>query len=242
MKDREVLASVLASVQDDLKKLSRFVSSKDRRLLEEHTTFVRAMEQQLRQSQSSAASRAIPELEPGVKEENNNVLQITKMQMDLLLNSFVNDFSRVATFQITNSVGQPKMRWLGIDEGHHKLSHEPNENKEAHEKLTKINTWYCEQLAYLVRCLSETPEPGGERSLLDNTLLVWGNELGQGNSHTRDNIPFVMVANGLEFDMRRSLKFNNAPHNRLLIALAHGFGHQIESFGNPDYCKDGGLT
>ena len=97
-------------------------------------------------------------------------------------------------------------------------------------------------MAYLVHRLSETPEPGGEGSLLDNTLIVWGNELGQGNSHTLDNIPFVMVGNGLDFDMGRSLKFPSVPHNRLLVALAHGFGHHIESFGNPEYCKDGVLT
>jgi hypothetical protein len=90
--------------------------------------------------------------------------------------------------------------------------------------------------------LAETPEPGGTGSLLDNTLIVWGNELGQGNSHTLDNIPFVMVGNGLDFKMGRSLKFPNVPHNRLLVALAHGFGHHIETFGNSEYCKDGVLT
>jgi hypothetical protein len=242
VRDREVLTSILDSVQEDLKKISRSVSKEDRHLLEEHTTFVRTMEEQLRQAQSSDVGHAIPELEQGIKEENDNIPQIAKMQLDLMVNSFVNDFSRVATFQITNSVGQPKMRWLGIDEGHHELSHEPNENKDAHEKLTKINTWYCEQLAYLVRRLSETPEPGSDGSLLDNTLILWGNELGQGNSHTLDNIPFVMVGNGLDFNMGRSLKYKHVPHNRLLVALAHGFGHHIESFGNPDFCKDGVLT
>ena len=242
VKDRAVLTSVLDSVQEDLKKISQIVSSEDRHLLEEHTTFVRAMEEQLKQTQTMDAGHAVPELVAGIKEENDNIPQITKMQMDLLVNSFVNDFSRVATFQITNSVGQPKMRWLGIEEGHHELSHEPDENKEAHEKLTKINTWYCEQLAYLVRRLSETPEPGSEGSLLDNTLIVWGNELGQGNSHTLDNIPFVMVGNGCDFNMGRSLKFDKQPHNRLLVALAHGFGHHIETFGNPEFCKEGVLT
>ncbi len=242
VKDREVLTSVLDSVEEDLKRISKVVSTEDRHLLDEHATFVRSMEEQLKAAKNMDAGHAVPELEKGIKEENDNIPQITKMQMDLLVNSFLNDFSRIATFQITNSVGQPKMRWLGIDEGHHELSHEPNENKDAHEKLTKINTWYCEQLAYLVRRLSETPEPGSDGSLLDNTLILWGNELGQGNSHTLDNIPFVMVGNGLDFNMGRSLKFQNVPHNRLLVALAHGFGHHIESFGNPDFCRDGVLT
>ena len=241
VRDREVLTSVLDSVQDDLRTISRVISAEDRRLLDEHTTFVRSMEQQLQNAKSGDSSHAVPTLEPGIREENDNIPQITRMQIELLVNSFQNDFARVATLQITNSVGQPKMRWLGIDEGHHELSHEPDENKEAHEKLTKINTWYCEQLALLVRRLAETPEPGGEGSLLDNTVL-WGNELGQGNSHTLDNIPFVMVGNGLDFQMGRSLKFPKVPHNRLLLALAHGFGHHIETFGNPNYCKDGVLT
>lgn len=240
-KEREHLVSILDDVQQDLLKLSKAVSHEDRQLLEEHATFVRTMEQELK-AKSSDVGHAVPELEPGVTEENDNIPRISKMQIDLLVNSFVNDFARVATYQITNSVGQPKMRWLGIDEGHHELSHEPNENKDAHGKLTKINTWYAEQLAYLTRRLAETPEPGGEGSLLDNTLILWGNELGQGNSHTLDNIPFVMVGNGLDFRMGRSLKYPKVPHNRLLLALAHGFGHHIETFGNPDFCKDGVLT
>ena len=110
------------------------------------------------------------------------------------------------------------------------------------EKLTRINEWYCEQLAYLAQRLAETPEPGGGGSLLDNTLIVWTNELGKGNSHTLDNIPFVLVGNGLGFRMGRSLKFKKVPHNRLLLSLAHGFGHHIETFGNPDFCGDGPLS
>jgi hypothetical protein len=71
---------------------------------------------------------------------------------------------------------------------------------------------------------------------------MWTNELGQGNSHTLDNIPFVLVGNGLDFKMGRSLKYKKAAHNRLLLALAHGFGHRIEKFGNPDFCGGGALS
>jgi hypothetical protein len=81
--------------------------------------------------------------------------------------------------------------------------------------------------------------------LLDNTTIVWTNELGAGNTHTHDNIPFVLVGGGLGFRMGRSLKFPNVPHNRLLLTFAHAFGHELRRFGNPDYCGDGvlpGLT
>jgi len=241
VKDRALLAGVLDDVREDLKKVGGAVSMEDRRLLEEHSTFVREMEQELRTAETKATHK-VPELEPKVKKENDNIPRISKMQIDLMVNSFVNDFSRVATLQYTNSVGGAKMRWLGVTEGHHELSHEPDSNAKAQEKLTNINKWFCEQLAYLAKRLADTPEPGGQGSLLDNTLIVWTNELGQGNSHTMDNIPFVLVGNGLDFKMGRSLKLEKVPHNRLLLSLAHGFGDHIKKFGNPDHCAAGPLN
>ena len=138
-------------------------------------------------------------------------------------------------------VGQARMRWLGIDESHHELSHDPDSKIESQEKLTKINKWYCEQVAYLVRKLAETPEPGGDGTLLDHTAVVWTNELGKGNSHTLNDIPFVIVGNGLGFRMGRSLQYDHVTHNRLLMALAHAFGHHVETFGKPELCEGGVL-
>ena len=243
-KDQENLKSILDDLQSDLKKISSSISVADRQLLEEQTTFVRELEQELRATSSNdSIDHAVPELERGVKEENDNIPRISKMQIELLVNSFVGDHSRVATLQYTNSVGGARFRWLGIEEGHHELSHHPDSDTKTQEKLTKINKWYAEQMAYLAKRLAETPEPGGSGSLLDNTLIVWTNELGKGNSHTLDNTPFVMVGNGLDFRMGRSLKLKNVPHNRLLLSLAHGMGHRsLAKFGNPDFCGDGPLS
>jgi hypothetical protein len=240
VKDRESLKSVLDDLQEDLGKIRSVVGAEDRHLIEEHATFVREMEQELR-SGGDDVGHAVPEVEPGVKQENDNIPRISRMQIDLMVNSFAADFARVATLQFTNSVGGARMRWLGVEEGHHELSHKPDDDDEAQDHLTKINKWYCEQLAYLARKLAETPEPGGEGSLLDNTLIVWTNELGKGNSHTLDNIPFVLVGNGLDFKMGRSIKYPKLSHNRLLLSLAHGMGHRIERFGNPDFCGEGPL-
>ena len=244
LKDQATLKSVLDDVQSDLAKVGKIVSKEDRRLIEEHTTFVREMENELAASKPGVG-HAVPQLEPGVKHENDNIPRASKLQIDLMVNSFAADFARVATLQYTNSVGGAKMRWLGVEEGHHELSHEPDSNEKAQEKLTKINKWFCEQLAYLASQLAKTPEPGGGGSLLDNTLIVWTNELGKGNSHTLDNTPFVLVGGGLDFRMGRSVKLPKLPHNRLLLSLAHGMGHPLKRFGNPDYCGDGvlpGLT
>ena len=241
MKDQEALKSILDDVKDDLKKVGAAVSTEDKRLLAEHEAFVREMELELKATKSHVG-HAVPELEAKVKRDNNNIPKLSKMQIDLMVNSFAADFNRVATLQYTNSVGGAQMRWLDVDEGHHALSHEPDTNAKAQEKLTKINKWFCEQLAYLAKRLAETPEPGGQGSLLDNTTILWTNELGKGNSHTLDNIPFVLVGNGLDFKMGRSLKMKREPHNRLLLSLAHGFGHKIDKFGNPNFCGAGPLS
>ena len=241
MKDRESLKSVLDDVRDDLKALGSRVSAEDRQLLDEHVTFVREMEQELKAT-DGPIGHAVPELEPGVKDQNDNMPKVSRMQIDLMVNGFAADFARVATLQYTNSVGGARMRWIGVNEGHHELSHNPDSDEKSKEKLTKINKWFCEQLAYLARRLAETPEPGGTGSLLDNTTIVWTNELGKGNSHTLDNIPFVLVGNGLDFKMGRALKYPKVSHNRLLLSLAHGMGYDLDRFGNPDYCGEGPLT
>ena len=241
MKDQESLRSILDDLRDDLGKVGATVSAEDRQLLDEHATFVREMERELKEAGNLTLDHAVPDLEPGVKEENDNIPKISTMQIDLMVRSFAADFARVATLQYTNSVGGARMRWLGVNEGHHELSHNPDNDEKSQEKLTRINKWYAEQVAYLAKRLADTPEPGGGGTLLDNTTIVWTNELGKGNSHTHDDTPFVLVGNGLDFKMGRSLKYSQLPHNRLLLALGRGMGHPIERFGNPNYCGEGVL-
>ena len=238
--DEESVKSILDELQIDLDRIKTRVSDSDRKLLDEHAALVRDFERQL-QTSSATTGHAVPQLDPLVEDNNDNIPTLTRMQMDLMVHAMMADFARVFTFQFTNSVGQAKMRWLGIEEDHHGLSHEPDSNEVAVEKLTKINVWYCEQIAHLAQRLADAPEPGGTGSMLDHTTIVWTNELGKGNSHTLDNIPFVVLGGGLGWRMCRSLKLGGVSHNRLLMSLAHGFGHHVTSFGNPDHCKDGPL-
>jgi len=247
MKDRDALASVLDDLSEDFRKVEAMLSSEDRQLLQQHAAMIRDLENEMRQEKEIAANKpdvghAVPDMPDGVERDNDNMPQLSRMQIDLMVNAFAADFNRIATLQYTNSVGGAKMNWIGVEEGHHELSHEPDDNAESYENLIKINTWFCEQIAYLAKRLSDTPEPGGEGSMLDHTTIIWTNELGKGNSHTLDNIPFVAVGKGLGFGMGRSLKFNNAPHNRLLLSIAEAMGHPLPSFGNADYCGDGVLT
>ena len=241
LRDRDSLLSILDVVRDDLKRVSKKISAEDQRLLKEHAEFVRQMELEFGQADGKALVNDPPKFEAGVTNRNDNVPRLSRMQIDLMVNSFVNDFARVGTLQYTKSVGQARMNWLDIKDGHHGLSHEPDKNEEAVDKLTRINKWFAGELAYLAKRLAETPEPGGEGTLLDNTTIVWTNELGKGNSHTLNNIPFLMIGNGLGFKMGRSLNLKGVAHNRLLMALAHGVGHRLDTFGNKRLSQSGPL-
>jgi Protein of unknown function (DUF1552) len=241
MKDKENLQRVLDTVKGDLQRVGKLISAEDRRLLEEHQALVRQMEQEIANSKQQKLHAAPPALGEGVADQNDNLPRLSRMQIDLLVNSFVNDMCRVATLQFTKSVGMARMNWLDIKDGHHSLSHEPDGNAEAVAKLTKINQWFAGELAYLVKKLSTTPEPGGSGTMLDNTLIVWTNELGKGNSHTLDNIPFLLVGGAPGFQMGRSLKLDKVAHNRLHLALAHAMGHRLETFGKAALCDGGPL-
>ena len=242
-KDREAYASVIDALGSDLKKISKTVGAEDRHLLEQHLTLVREMEQEMAAAaKSGKLVHPEPELDPNIELTNDNTPQLARMQMDLLVNAMANDMTRVGTLQFMRSVGQARMRWLGIEDGHHSLSHEPDKNEGAQAKLEKINIWFAQQLAYLAKRLRDTPEPGGNGNMLDNTSIVWVNELGKGNTHTLDDIPFVIVGGGCNIKSGYRQVGNNVPHNRLLLTLAQSMGHNITTFGEEKWCKDGALN
>ena len=132
------------------------------------------------------------------------------------------------------------MRWIGVDEGQHELSHKPDSDKDAAGEADQDQPLVSASSSPTWRSAWPRPPSRAATAACSTTRsIVWTNELGKGNSHTLDNIPWVLVGNGLDFRMGRSLKYPKLPHNRLLLALAHGMGHRIDRFGNPDHCGEG---
>jgi len=240
-KDRESLGSVLDEVTEDLQKISANVPAREKALLDQHVTFVRQMEQELQQAADQKLRLAPPALEAGINLENDGMPRVSQLQQDLLVNAFANDLARVGSLQYTNSVGQARMKWLGINDDHHGLSHDPDLNAGSQEKLVKINQWFSGELAALAKKLEATPEPNGDGTLLDHTTIIWTNELGKGNSHSHEDIPFVLLGGGLGFQTGRALQFEAQAHNRLWLALAHAIGHRLETFGNKELSAGGPL-
>jgi hypothetical protein len=241
VQDRALLRSLMDDVRADLRRVRGRISPEDRVMLEQHETVVRELEKDLEAADRQKLRHEPPVVGADVGDPNELVPKLSRLQIDLLVNSLANDMARVATLQFTKSVGQARMRWLDVHESHHTLSHKPDKDDEAQRDLTKINRWFAGELAYLAGRLADTPEPGGDGSMLDHTTIVWTNELGQGNSHTLNNLPMVLLGKGLGFTAGRFMDLKGVAHNRLWLSVAHAMGHRLETFGNRELSSGGPL-
>jgi hypothetical protein len=97
-----------------------------------------------------------------------------------------------------------------------------------------------QQFAYLLEQMNASADVGG--SLLDNSLVAYGNELGRGQNHSIDNIPFVLAGSCAgTVTTGRFLKFSGTEHNRLLVSIGRAMGLSLDRFGTPDN-GNGGLS
>ena len=142
------------------------------------------------------------------------------------------DITRVSSLQWSTAQSGVRFSWLGQSNSHHSLSHEADNDPASRAQLTAINNWYAEQFAYLLGKLAAQPELDG--SLLDNTVVLWVNEQGNGDTHSKTEIPFVLAGNYAgQLDTGRWLQYTDRSHNDLYVALLNLFGNDALSFGNP---------
>ena len=234
--------SILDTVSGEYARVSGALGSTDRQRLEAHLETVRDLEERLtRTGAVGGESCSDPVLRAVAKDENGAYPDVGALQIDLLVMALACDLTRVGSLQWSRSVSQTRFTWLGINEGHHDLSHLGDDDPAAVDKLTRINTWYSQQLATLIDKLKAVPE--GEGTLFDNTMILFCNELAKGNTHSRKDASYVLAGSaGGALETGRFLQVpGDVPHNDLLVSLLRAYGIADERFGNPDWC-DGPLT
>lgn len=167
--------------------------------------------------------------------------EVAKLQLDLLVKALQCDLTRVATVAFSDAKNHIGLPFLGVASDVHNISHLPDSDAERVHLATR-DRWMAEQLAYLVKRLAETPDGSG--TLLDSTLVLWGSELGQGNSHSHSNVPLVLAGHGAGFRMGRSLRFNASSWNDVLLSVYRAFGGAGETFGDAQFSSGplAGLT
>lgn len=229
--------SVLDLVMGEYASLKPKLDTFDRQKLEAHLDAIRDVETRLQLEVSGVSDECIVPGKPTFPAHMDpaNYEAVGHLHMDMLASALQCDLTRVATLQFSHSVSQHVFTHLGINQAHHDLSHEGDSNTDAMEKLTVINTWYAEQMAYLCAKLAAIPE--GDETLLDHTVIVWVNELGKGNSHSRDDMPYVVAGSGSGyFQTGRYLRFlPTTTHNDLLLTFLHAMGVDADRFGDPRF-------
>lgn len=233
--------SVLDRVQDDFAKLDAKLGQADRQKLEQHLEAIREVEQSLDAEGGPLTGCTIPGEPEGLDPmANDNYPTIGRLQMDLMAMALACDITRVSSLQWSTAQSGVRFTWLGQSASHHSLSHEADNDPDARAQLVQINHWYAEQFAYLLGKLAEQPELDG--TLLDNTVVLWANEQGNGDTHTKTEIPFVLAGNYAgQLRTGRWLQYENRAHNDLYVSLLNMFGNETATFGNPEV-NGGALT
>jgi hypothetical protein len=235
--------SVLDFLKTDINSLRTRVNSDDRARLDAHLGGIAGIEQQLAASTVSCTPPAAP---AKVDLSTQASFQpVSRAQIDMMILAQTCGLTRVSTFMWANADSWQYFPWAGVNEEHHGLSHSADNDTVATDKLVKINTWHAQEAAYLLDKLDAVQDVGGQ-TMLDTSVVLWGNELGIGNNHTYMNIPWV-IAGGAAGGLKggRFLPYNNQPHNNLLVSLCHAMGMtDVTTFGIPELCTGplSGLT
>jgi hypothetical protein len=150
----------------------------------------------------------------------------------MLLLSFQTDSTRVATFMIAGDGNNREFSEIGINDGHHALTHHGGK-ADWIEKVIQIDTWYAKQLAYFIEKMDATKDIDGN-SLLHNSQILYGSGCGDGNRHTHVNLPAILAGGGGgTLNPGRYTQFDNLPMCNLYLSMADRVGGKpLERFGD----------
>ncbi|HEY6476659.1 MAG TPA: DUF1552 domain-containing protein [Polyangia bacterium] len=231
--------SILDAVGGEYARVSGQLGSADKQRLDAHLQAVREIETRLTTDLTeNNPACSDPTVASVAAQSNDSFPDVGGIQMDLLAMAFACDLTRVASLQWSRSVSQVRFTWLGIPDGHHDLSHRSDTDADAVNKLTQINTWYAQQMAGLISRLKSTPDGAGG-TLFDNTMVVWTNELAKGNTHSRQDAPYVIAGNaGGPLATGRFLSYEGQGlnHNNLMVSILNAMGIPDTTFGEADWC------
>lgn len=261
--------SLLNFLIKDASRLRDRLAAEERQKLESHLAALSDIERRIGSLSTAPARTAAPvpseatcasgEVPPayGLDQLGNLDLmpELTRLHLDLITRAFACDLTRVVTLMIPG----PSMPWLQINEDvHNDLAHRMDVTTEPlrtqlRTKMVTVQRWYAEQVAYLMTQLASVQEGSG--TALDNTLILWGNELGDAAGHMNVRVPTLLAGGaGGRFRMGRFLRVRPAgsnplanwagtgnplpgavAHNKLLTSIAQAFGVNVNHFGHPDY-------
>jgi len=230
--------ALLDLVFDDARRLRGRLGRDDQYKLDEYLDSVRDVERRLeffskpdprtwRPATQSSEDFAAPKGAPGDHQEH------VRLMLDVLVLAFQTDSTRIGSFMFANDVSGKNFGKLivGTEGSHHEFSHHQNKASK-YEPYSKINRWHTEQLAYFLDKLRSIRE--GERTLLDNSMILFGSSMSDGNRHDPKNLPIILAgrAGGTIQPGRHIACEKDTPLCNLYVSMLERMGTPVESFGD----------
>lgn len=236
--------SVLDFVLNEQRGLSGPIGAEDLSRIEAHYDLVQSLEQRI-QGLSQAACQGVDL--PGLAGSSAGYDALWDTMTDLVASAFACDLTRVATL----SLGDLPSRDFGwgdylSGDAHNDFAHRIFEDPKAAQAMGDYNRSHAEQIARLVQLLESIPE--GQGSLMDHTLILWGNELADG-WHGYERLPTLLIGGQWAFRTGRYLRWSYAstpaelvsgtgttagaglPHQQLLVSAARAMGVDTQVVG-----------
>jgi len=236
-------ASVLDLVLDDAKSLQKRISGHDRLKLDEYLESVRAVERRI-EATLKPPNRWINKGgfrmdRPADKMPNEHAHQV-KLMLDVLVLAFWTDSTRVSTMMLGDAQSGATFDFLDGVSGSsfHGYSHH-REKEDKKDSYRRICLWHVEQAAYLLDKMKTLDEGG--TSLLDNSMVLFGSSIKDGNRHTERDLPLVLAGKG-QGSLRPGRRLRapkETPMCNLHLSLLNRMGVKADKFGDSTGTLDG---
>jgi hypothetical protein len=172
---------------------------------------------------------------PNVDLADSSTPAVARAQIDMLAMALACDLTRVASLTFGDFQDWPWLPGVSLPSGWHDLVHAGPGLLADRAALEATYGWYGDQLALLLAALDAIPE--GDGTLLDHTLVVYGNIFSAGSAHSPYGKTYLLAGGGAGLVGGRNLSFGGAPHGELFTALLQGLGFDDETFGDPAFCS-----
>lgn len=229
-KRRQYELSILDFVQEDAQQLSRKLGNRDQRKIEEYFNSIREIEVRLQnfESQSKALMLDGINVPRGVPQDRGEHI---RLMGDMMVLAFQADLTRIATFMFANEGSNRAYQEIGIADGHHDISHHGNAPDKM-QKKAEIDLYHSQQLAYIINKMSQIDDGNG--TLLDNSIILYGGGISDGNRHNHDDLPLLIAGKGGgKIPNGKHLVFpNQTPLTNLYLNLLDNMGVKMDNLGD----------
>lgn len=229
-KRQQTKLSVLDFVLEEAGALQKELGQRDKLKLEEYLQSVREIEVRLHQLEKKEGSVFASR---GTKPQGipQDYREHIRLMGDMMILAFQADLTRVCTFMFANEGSNRAFVQIGVNEGHHDVSHHGLDGVKL-EKKRQIDLFYAEQLAYILDRMAKIEENGG--TLLDNSMIVYGGGISDGDRHNHDNLPVLFAGRGGgAIKTGRHIRYDQTvPMTNMYLSMLDRVGVNVEKLGD----------